>query len=114
MALYYDLPVYKDAYALVKLLYEYTSSFSREYKYTIGQDLKRDSLIMIRGIYRVNKSQDKSHHFDCLLDDFELIKFQIRLCADLKLFSVKQQASLAQRTKSIGKQLTGWSNKYKK
>ena len=43
MARYNELPVFKDMYALTLLLFEYTQDFSREYKYTIGQDIKRDA-----------------------------------------------------------------------
>ena len=35
MALYYDLPVYKDVYRLILKIFEYTKDFSREYKYTL-------------------------------------------------------------------------------
>ena len=42
MALYYDLPVFKDVYKMTLRIFELTSNFSREYKYTLGQDLKRD------------------------------------------------------------------------
>lgn len=52
MALYYDLPVYKDVYRLILKIFEYTKDFSREYKYTLGQDLKRDSIVLVRSIYR--------------------------------------------------------------
>lgn len=112
MALYYNLPVYKDVYKLILLLYRFTKEFSREYKYTIGQDMKRDALVLVRGVYRVNKAYDKAGHFIQLLDDFELVKFQIRLCVDLKLFTIKQQVELVKLTDSIGKQLNGWSSKY--
>ena len=44
MALYYDLPVYKDTYKLLRLIFEYTKEYPREYKYTLGQDMKRDGL----------------------------------------------------------------------
>jgi hypothetical protein len=54
MALYYDLPVYRDVYSLILKIFEYTKDFPREYKYTLGQDLKRDSLVLVRSIYRVN------------------------------------------------------------
>jgi len=114
MGLYYDLPVYKDVYNLILLVYQYTKEFTREYKYTLGQDLKRDSLVLVRGVYRVNKSQDKQVHFEQLQDDFELIKFQVRLCGDLHLFSIKQQSSLIELTDSIGKQINAWQKKYKK
>ena len=39
MALYYDLPVYKDVYRLILKIYEYTKDFPKEYKYTLGQDI---------------------------------------------------------------------------
>jgi hypothetical protein len=34
MALYYDLPVFKDVYKLTLLIYGLTKDFSKEYKYT--------------------------------------------------------------------------------
>ncbi len=39
MALYYNLPVYKDTYQLIMLIYEVTRQFPREYKYSLGQDM---------------------------------------------------------------------------
>ncbi len=40
MALYYGLPVFKDVYKVTLLIYGLTKDFSKEYKYTLGQDLK--------------------------------------------------------------------------
>ena len=59
MALYYDLPVFKDVYKLILRIFEYTKDFPKEYKYTLGQDLKRDGINLVRSIYRANKSKDK-------------------------------------------------------
>lgn len=44
MALYYQLPVYKDTYQLIMMVYEVTRQFPREYKYSLGQDMKRDAM----------------------------------------------------------------------
>ncbi|MFH2143501.1 MAG: hypothetical protein ABIJ97_13835 [Bacteroidota bacterium] len=44
MALYYELPVYKDIYTLLLKIFEATRLYPREYKYTLGQDMKRDAL----------------------------------------------------------------------
>jgi hypothetical protein len=44
MALYYDLPVYRDTYKLVLDVFELTKDFPKDYKYTLGQDMKRDAL----------------------------------------------------------------------
>ena len=55
MALYYDLPVYRDTYRRILKIFEYTKDFSREYKYRLGQDMKRDALQLVRSIYRASK-----------------------------------------------------------
>jgi hypothetical protein len=44
MALYYELPVYRDVYKLILMIFECTKDFSKEDKYTLGQDMKRDRL----------------------------------------------------------------------
>jgi hypothetical protein len=108
MALYYDLPVYRDTYRLILKIFEVTKDFSKEYKYTVGQDMKRDAMQLVRSIYRANKSTDKKVHLETFLDEFELLKLEIRLCADLKVLSFKKQAELAVLMNSIGKQVTGW------
>ncbi len=108
MALYYELPVYRDTYKLILLIFQYTKDFGREYKYTLGQDMKRDAMVLVRGIYRANKSKEKQEYLETLLDDFELLKLQICLCHDLKLMSTKQMAEISLLTDSIGKQTTAW------
>jgi hypothetical protein len=50
MALYYDLPVYRDTYRLILKIFECTKDFSKEYKYTLGQDMKRDALQLVRSM----------------------------------------------------------------
>jgi hypothetical protein len=68
MALYYDLPVF-NVYKLTLLIYSLTKEFSKEYKYTLGQDLKKDVLVLMRNIYRANKAQNKKEY----LEYFELV-----------------------------------------
>ncbi|WP_431066981.1 four helix bundle protein [Methylotuvimicrobium sp.] len=110
MALYYDLPVYRDTYQLILKIFEVTKDFPKEYKYTLGQDMKRDALQLVRSIYRANKSAQKKEHLEKFLDEFELLKLEIRLCADMKVLSFKKQAELTVLMDSIGKQITGWRN----
>ena len=108
MALYYDLPVFKDVYHLILKIFDYTKDFPREYKYTLGQDMKRDAIQLVRSIYRANKSKNKVAYLEAFLDDFELLKFEIRLCVDMKILSIKKQAEFSKLMESIGKQITGW------
>jgi len=110
MALYYELQVFKDVYTLVQKVFLYTQEFPREYKYTLGQDMKRDAIQLVRSIYRANKAKDKVVYLETFLDDFELLKFEIRLCVDMKILAIKKQAELSGLMDSIGKQITGWRN----
>jgi len=111
MALCYDLRVYKDTYDLSLKIFEYTKDFDREYKYSLGQDMKSDVLKLMRSIYRANKSFKKREHLEKFLDDFEILKLEIRLAGDMKILSVKKQATLVSLMEKIGKQITGWRNK---
>ena len=110
MAFYTELPVYKDSYQLVLKVFEVTRDFSREYKYTLGQDMKRDALHLLRCIYRANKNQNRVEHLEVFLDELELLKLEIRLCVEMKLISLKKQAALSELLERIGKQVTGWRN----
>ena len=53
--------------------------------------MKRDALQLVRSIYRANKKKD---HLENFLDEFELLKLEIRLCVDMKVVSFKTQAEL--------------------
>lgn len=110
MALYYDLPVFRDVYKLILKLFEYTKDFTKEYKYTLGQDMKRDGIQLVRSIYKANKAKDKKEYLEQFLDDFEVLKLEIGLCVDMKILSIKKQAELSQMIESKGKQITGWRN----
>ena len=110
MALCYDLPVYRETYKLLLEIFVVTREFTREYKYSIGQDMKHDALELLRGIYRANKAKEKQDDLEKTLENFEILKLEIRLCSDLKILSLNKQAALAVSTESIGKQLTAWNN----
>ena len=110
MELYYDLPVFKDVYKLTLLIYSLTKDFFKEYKYTLGQNLKKDAMVLMRSIYRANKAQSKKEYLETILDDFELLKLEVRLCVDMKIITIKKQAEISLLVDGIGKQITGWRN----
>lgn len=88
MALSHELPIYKDTYNLILLILAHTKDFSREYKYTLGQDMKRDSICLVRSIYRANRNTEKRQYLEEFLDNFEILKLEIRLCVDMKNLSL--------------------------
>ena len=61
MALYYDLPVFKEVYKLILVLFEVTKDFPKEYEYTLGHDIKRDGINLVRSAkFVVNKRTTKA------------------------------------------------------
>ena len=108
MALYYELPIYKETYRLLLDLFKLTRNFSREYKYTIGQDMKQNGLKMVLCIFKANSAEDKSQALTEMSDGFEILKLELRLCVDMRLITPEQHAAVWSSMDAIGKQLTGW------
>ncbi|WP_412758363.1 four helix bundle protein, partial [Legionella bozemanae] len=67
MALYTELAVYRDTYQLILKIFEYSKDFPREYRFTLGQDMKRGSLQLVRNLYRANKAQNKQVYLEHFL-----------------------------------------------
>jgi hypothetical protein len=57
VALFTNLPVYKLGYDFLLEIYKRTKTFSREYKFTIGEKMKQESLDLLINIYKANKSR---------------------------------------------------------
>ena len=72
--------------------------------------MKREALQLVRSIYRANKAQQKVMHLEAFMDDFELLKLEIRSCVDMKILPIKKQTELSLLMDSISKQITGWRN----
>ena len=73
--------------------------------------MKRDVLNLFRSLYRANRAVEKHQPLEEFLDDFELLKIEIRMCGDLRLLPIKKVAELALLTDAIGRQITAWKNK---
>jgi hypothetical protein len=52
---------YRDTYTLILKIFENTQHFPREYKYTLGHDMKKDALQLVRSIYSANKAEHKKN-----------------------------------------------------
>jgi len=85
-----------------------TKDFSREYKYTIGQDLKNTATQMILNIYRANSVYDKKNNIRQAREDLEVIRLYFRLLKDLKQISIKKIVYANELIESISKQLLRW------
>ena len=55
MALYFNLPVYKETYELLLMIFQYSSKLPKDYKYTLGERLKNEATEVIVAIFEANK-----------------------------------------------------------
>src|SRR5574344_1543201 len=104
MGLYNELPVFKDTYQLLLEVYGITKEFPREYKYSLGQDMKMDVLQLFRQLYRANRSIQKKEYLETYLEQYELLKIEVRLCHDLHRLSTVRFANVSLLMEKIGKQ----------
>jgi 23S rRNA-intervening sequence protein len=114
MATYDLLPVYKTSYDFLLQVFQFSRGFSREYKYTIGQELKNETMKLILSIYRANSSREKRYD---LLEDarltLETIRLLLRLTKDLKQIPLDPFVSMSEKVESISKQLVSWQSSMK-
>jgi hypothetical protein len=108
MALYTFLPVYKASYDLLLEVFKLAKGFPRDYKYTIGQELKLEAVGLIKDIYRANSTRDKAAHLENAILHLEVCRLLLRLAKDLRLIGLGHFAAAAGLTESVSKQLRGW------
>lgn len=57
MTTYDNLPIYHASYTLLLELFQFTREFTREYKYTLGESIKKETVEMITHIYEANSDK---------------------------------------------------------
>lgn len=108
MAIYDNLPVFKASYDLLLEIYRLNENLKRDYRYTLGENLKQETMAMMVNIYKANSVEDKIALLGEAREKLVAVKLYIRLLHDLKQLSVKQFALLSVHTESISKQLVAW------
>jgi len=108
MKLHSDLPVYKATYDLLLAIFQFTKDFSKEYKYTVGESLKKETTELLTLIFRANTRKDKHDILREARERIEVIRLFIRLMEDLRQISMKNFVTINQRVEDESKQLTGW------
>ena len=108
MAHYQNLPVFKDAYDLLLRVYTVSRTFQRDFRYTIGEDLKKVLMEMMLCLFRANRSREKLCEVASCREHIEEVKIYLRILHDLKQLSLKQYVLLCERAEAISKQLAAW------
>jgi len=108
MALAEELPIYKATYDLVLVIFNMVKGFNREYKYTIGESLKKEAIEAVTNVYRANVNEDKRKNLSQARENIEVIRLYLRLLKDLRQITTKQLIFANGYIENVSKQLTGW------
>jgi len=113
MAIYLHLPVYKASYDLLIEIFGAIKDFNREYKYTLGENIKREAIEMVTDIYRANSSFSKASHIEKAREKIETVRIFFRLTMDLRQVNLKRFVEINEKIENISKQLTAWERSQK-
>jgi len=108
MATYDNLPVYKSSYDLLLIVFEIVKNFTKEYKYTLWDTIKREIINLISNIYKANRKKDKLKNIIISREKVEILRLYFRLSKDLKIINLKKFIDVNLLLESISKQLTAW------
>ena len=100
---------------MLLLVYEFSNPLSRDYKYTIGERLKSETLELLLLVFKSSTADDKNKKAFILeaIDKIELVRLLLRVLKELKQLSLKRYAQISVLTENISKQLTGWKKSLK-
>lgn len=104
------LPVFRITYDLLLRLFQYCSKMSKDYRYTLGEDIKQKLLRMQVCIYHANdvERQEKLPYIMEALGLLIEVKLCVRILHDSKQLSLKKFALLCEQMVEIETQLIKW------
>lgn len=114
MAIYDNLPVFKQTYDLLLLTVRLSSNLQRDFRYTIGEELKREIIALCVGIYKANLEHEKRTFIADAREKLVVVKLLIRILHDCKQIPIKQFGMFIEHTESISKQLVAWDKYIRK
>lgn len=82
--------------------------FPKEYKYSLWDKIKNETIHLISNIYKANLKKEKKDMLTLARENIELIRLYIRICKDLKVINIAKFIEINLLIESISKQLYAW------
>lgn len=106
-----NLPVFKMVYDLLLRLFHETGKMDKDYRYSLGEDLKRNLMRVEVCIYHTNADKETSNKVSYIAEALERmleVKLAVRILHDSKQLSLKKYALLCEQMVTIEKNLNDW------
>jgi hypothetical protein len=114
MATYNHLPVYKQTYDLLLQLFRVCQNMERDFKFTLGENLKKEVIELIIHVYRANSRNDKTVLLESARENIEVVRLLLRLLQDLKQIGLNEFVLANEKIESVSKQLSAWQHSQSK
>lgn len=113
MANYTELNVYKTTYGLLFDVLSASKSFHRDFKYTLGENLKNELTNAMMQIWRANSTHEKHVNISQARESVEKCRLYLRLLYDLRQINLDTFSKWNTTIQSVSKQLSGWDKSEK-
>lgn len=114
MAVYTELKVYEECYRLFLQLVTSTARMQRDFRYSLGEQVKRATMDMLVLIFKANKSHSKTVYISQAREKLVEVQVLLRAFSDTRQLSDKQYAMFMEYLVSISKQLAAWERSAQK
>jgi len=111
---YDELPIYLSTYSFTLEIFKLVKDFPKEYKYTVGETLKKETLELIMLLYKINSTPQKERKgllMNLARESVESIRLLLRLTHDLNLMRLRRFSHISLKLENISRQLAGWQKK---
>lgn len=106
-----NLPVFKMVYDLMLRLVHESRKLDKDFRYTLGEELKRHLMRVEVCIYHANVEKDSSckvNYISEAIDKMLEVKLTVRILHDSKQLSLKKYALLCEQMVQVDKNLNDW------
>lgn len=112
-----DTQIYRDCDRLFTDVLHITPNFPRHYQHTIGLEMHRICIALIRLVSQTYMTRDLSARIDALTAfqvEFQTLRLLIRKAYELKWINAKKFAYFIELNENIGRQSVAWKNSLSK
>jgi hypothetical protein len=106
-----NLPVFKMVYDLLLRLFHESRKLDRDFRYTLGEDLKHHLMRVEICIYHAHGEKQALRKVDYIVEAIDRmleVKLAVRILHDSKQLSLKKYALLSEQMVEIEKNLNDW------
>ena len=112
-----NVPLYVEAKTLAILIMRAIPSFPKAYKYTIGNEIQKSAIRVMRNIalaVHASSGEERLRAVALHQAEFELLKGYLDIAFEMKCFGGDVFGKMTKHVLSIGRQSTAWKRSLEK